>query len=202
MLPLDIGTSLGHGWQNLFYVITGIGFGFALERAGFGNSRNLAAQFYLKNMLVFKVMFTAIITAMLLIFWFSAFGLLDYEALFINPTYLWPGIVGGLIFGAGFVIGGYCPGTALVSMSTLKIDGLFFVLGLGVGMFIFGESIDQFRLFWETSGFYGEVSLQDAFHIPAGLMVFLVVVMALGMFWGAEKVETFFAKKATEGQAS
>ncbi|MBW2623418.1 MAG: YeeE/YedE family protein [Deltaproteobacteria bacterium] len=201
MTPFDIGTSLGHGWLNFFYVITGIGFGFALEQAGFGNSRNLAAQFYLKDMRVFKVLFTAIITAMLLIFWFSAFGLLEYEALYINPTYLWSGILGGLIFGAGFVIGGYCPGTALVSMSTFKIDGLFFVLGLGLGMFFFGETIDGFRLFWETSGFYGEVTLQDVFHIQAGLMVFLIVIMALGMFWGAEKVEAFFSNRVSGGQA-
>lgn len=199
MAPLDIAGSLGHWWQNLFYIITGIGFGIALERAGFGDSRNLAAQFYLKDMRVLKVMFTAIITAMLLIFWASAFGLLDYKALFIPPTYMWPGIVGGIIFGFGFVIGGYCPGTSIVSMATLKLDGLFFVLGLGIGMIIFGETIGSFKVFWETSGFYGEVTLMDAFHLSAGVVVFGVVLMALGMFWGAEKIEAYFASKEKGG---
>ena len=195
MAPIDIGGSLGHLWQNLFYVITGFGFGFALERAGFGDSRKLAAQFYLKDMRVLKVMFTAILTAMLLIFWAGALGLLDYSALFINPTHLWPGIIGGLIFGVGFVVGGYCPGTALVSVSTLKIDGLFFVVGLGIGMFVFGETIDPLRVFWETSGYYGEVTLQDVLGIGAGVVVFAVVLMALGMFWGAEKTEAYFKSK-------
>jgi uncharacterized protein len=200
MAPFDIGTSLGHWWLNIFYVITGFGFGFALERAGFGDSRTLAAQFYFKNMRVLKVMFTAIITAMLLIFWSSALGFLDYSALYINPTYLWPGIVGGLIFGAGFVIGGYCPGTSLVSVSTLKIDGMFFVVGMAIGMFAFGETIDSFRVFWEKSGYYGVVTLQGLFNVNTGVVVTGVVIMALGMFYGAEKLEAYFGGKELEGE--
>ncbi len=198
MAPLDLGHSLGHVWQNLFYILTGIAFGFGLERAGFGNSRYLAAQFYLRDMRVLKVMFTAIVTAMLLIFWSNALGLLDYKAIYVNPTYLWPGIIGGIIFGMGFVIGGYCPGTALVSMSTLKLDGLFFVVGLCIGMFLFGETISIFRGFWETSGYYGEITLQDLFKVHAGVMVFCIVLMALFMFWGAEKLESLFAARGSE----
>lgn len=196
MAPLDIGGTFGPVWLNVFYVITGIAFGIALERAGFGNSKNLAAQFYLKDMRVFKVMFTAIVTAMLLIFWSNAFGLIEYDALYINPTYLWPGIVGGLIFGFGFVIGGYCPGTSLVSLATLKVDGLFFITGMGIGMLFFGETIDKFRVFWDTSGYYGEVTLQELFHVPSGVMVLAVVIMAMGMFWVVEKVESLLAVKA------
>ncbi len=144
-------------------------------------------------------MFTAIITAMVLIFWSNAVGVLDYDRLYINTTYLWPGIVGGLIFGVGFVVGGYCPGTALVSMSTLKLDGFFFVVGLGAGMFAFGETIGLFRVFWDTSGLYGEVTLQDFFGVSAGVMVLLVVIMALAMFWGAEKVEAHFVAAEASG---
>ncbi|MFO7560150.1 MAG: YeeE/YedE thiosulfate transporter family protein [Desulfobacterales bacterium] len=198
MGPLDINALLGHGWLNVFYVITGMGFGFALEQAGFGDSRNLAAQFYLRDMRVLKVMFTAIVTAMLLIFWSDAFRILHYDRLFINPTYLWPGIVGGLIFGIGFVIGGYCPGTAIVSMSTLKLDGFFFVFGLCLGMIGFGETIGWYRVFWETSGFYGEVNLPDLLGVKNGILVFAVVVMAVGMFWVAEKVEAYFASRQAE----
>ena len=199
MAPLDINTTLGHIWQNLFYVGTGVAFGFALERAGFGDSRNLAAQFYLRDMRVLKVMFTAIVTAMLLIFWSGALGILDYGKLYINTTYLWPGLLGGLLFGFGFVIGGYCRGRAIVSMSTLKLDGLFFVIGLMLGMFIFGETVRFFRVFWDTSGFYGEITLQAFFGVGPGVMVLLVVLMALGMFWGAEKVEAYFASKQFGG---
>ena len=73
----------------------------------------LAAQFYFKDMTVLKVMFTAIVVAMVLIFLTTGFGWLDFNLIWVNPTYLWPGIVGGLIMGVGFIVGGFCPGTSL-----------------------------------------------------------------------------------------
>ena len=192
MAPIDISATLGHVWLNVFYVLTGIGFGFALERAGFGNSNNLAAQFYLKDMRVLKVMFTAIMTAMLLIFWADALGLLSYSQLYINPAYLGSGILGGLIFGMGFVVGGYCPGTALVSMATFKLDGLFFVMGLVAGMTVFGETVDRFRVFYDTNGYLGVVTLPEILHLRQGAVVLGVVLLALGMFRAAEKIEQHF----------
>ncbi len=198
MFPLNIETQLGHIWLNVFYVVIGFGFGFALERAGFGNARVLAAQFYLRDMRVLKVMFTAIVTAMLLVFWGSQLGIVDYRALFINPTHLWPGIVGGVIFGAGFVVGGYCPGTAIVSMATLKLDGALFIVGLALGMFVFGETVEHFRAFWDSSGFLGEVTLMDWLGLSTGVVVLAVVAMALAMFWAAEKVERYFASRTRQ----
>jgi len=90
--------------------LIGIGFGFFLERAGFGSARKLAAQFYLRDLSVLKVMFTAIITAMTGLYVFSRLGMLDLSLVYLVPTFLVPQIVGGLLLGVGFVIGGYCPG--------------------------------------------------------------------------------------------
>lgn len=198
MAPLDLQASLGHVWQNVLYVLTGFAFGFLLERAGFGDARKLAAQFYLHEMRVLKVMFSAIITAMLLIFWTDALSILDFGKLYVNPTYLWSGILGGIIFGIGFVVGGYCPGTSLVSLSTLKIDGLFFVIGMMAGMFLFGETLPIFRQFWETAGFYGDITLFQVFDIPRSVVVLAVVIMAVLMFSIAEKTEKFFVRRKTE----
>ena len=64
--------SFSHATASLVAALIGFCFGFVLERGGFGNARNLAAQFYLYNMRVLKVMFTAIITAMLLVYLASA----------------------------------------------------------------------------------------------------------------------------------
>ena len=107
LLPLKLTELLGPAGETVVIVVIGAGFGFVLERAGFGDSRRLAAQFYLHDMTVFKVMFTAIITAMTLVFLASSLQFLDFSRVFVNPTYMWPGIVGGLIFGIGFIIGGY-----------------------------------------------------------------------------------------------
>jgi uncharacterized membrane protein YedE/YeeE len=197
MFPLNL-DGLGHAGVNALYVVTGFFFGFMLEQAGFGNSRKLASQFYLNDMRVLKVMFTAIITAMLLLFGLEVLGLVRPGALYINPTHLWPGIVGGLIFGVGFVIGGYCPGTSLVSMATLKLDGAFFVLGLAAGMVLFGETLGWFQAFFDASGAMGEVTLPQALGLPAGVVVLLVVLMAVGMFFVAERLEARFGSREKE----
>ena len=192
--PLPLTELLGHYGAYVVFFIIGISFGAVLEMAGFGNSRKLAAQFYFQDMTVLKVMFSAIVVAMVLVFAATAIGLLDYNLLWVNPTYLWPGIVGGLIMGAGFIIGGFCPGTSLVAAATLKKDGIFFVLGVLTGIFLFGETVDNFALFWNSS-YMGRFTLPELFGLPTGVVVVGVVVMALIMFWGAEKLEQHFGGK-------
>jgi len=186
--PLPLAELLGHYGSYVVYFVIGTLFGATLETAGFGNSTKLAAQFYFKDLTVFKVMFTAIIVACTLIFLTSALGLLDYNLVWVPPTYLWPGIVGGLIMGVGFIVGGFCPGTSLVAMMTGKIDGVFFVLGVLTGIFIFGETVSQIAVFFESS-YVGRFTLPELFGLSYGAVVVLVVLMALFMFWGAQKIE-------------
>ena len=87
--------------------LVGGGFGFFLERAGFSSARKLAAQFYVRDFAVLKVMFTAIVVAGVGFWWLAALGLLDLSVTYINPAYLLPQLLGGLILGVGFIIGGY-----------------------------------------------------------------------------------------------
>ena len=183
MAPFDLVALLGVTGSYLVYLAIGFAFGFILESAGFGDARRLAAQFYFSELRVLKVMFTAIIVAMTLIFLSTALGLLDYDEVWVNPTYLWPGIVGGLIMGVGFIIGGYCPGTSLVSMATLKVDGAFFVLGVVAGVLLFGDTVEYYNDFWH-SGFMGRFTLPELFGLETGVVVVLLVLMALAMFWG------------------
>jgi rhodanese-related sulfurtransferase len=183
--------------KPLFYIVFGlIGFffGFVLEISGFGNSKILAAQFYFKQMTVLKVMFTAIVTAMVLLFGAIGLGLVDYSLIWVNPTYWWPGIVGGLIMGVGFIVGGFCPGTSLVSMVTLKLDGLFFVLGGLVGIFLFGETVWMYEDWWNNS-YAGRLTLPGWLDLPVGVVVLGIVLMALFMFWGSEQLEHIFGKR-------
>ena len=189
--PLPLETLVGKPLMYLVFALIGFGFGAVLEMSGFGNSKKLAAQFYFKDMTVLKVMFTAIITAMVLIFLMVGLGVLDFNQVWVNPTYLWPGIVGGLIMGVGFVIGGFCPGTSLVAAATFKIDGAFFVLGGLIGIFLFGETEQYFDAWWNSS-YYGRVTLMDWLNLPTGVVVLGVVLMALGMFWAGEQLERKF----------
>ncbi len=171
--------------------VIGIGFGFALESAGFGNSRKLAYQFYFRDLTVFKVMFTAIITGMTGIVFMDAFGWLDIHSMYINPTYLWPGITGGLIMGLGFAIGGYCPGTSIVGLSTFKVDAVFYLIGIFLGMAAFGEVAPFIQDFMsgKASGFMGTVTIYQALGVSAGVVGFVVMLIALGGFSGSEWAE-------------
>lgn len=190
-----IATSAAHPWTYVIFGLIGFAFGFTLEMSGFGNSRKLAAQFYFTDLTVLKVMFTAIVTAMVLTFGAVGLGLLNFNQVWVNPTYLASGIVGGLIMGVGFIIGGFCPTTSLAAASTGKVDGMFFVLGGFFGAFLFSETETYFDNWYTNAGYYGRLTLDQVFHLPVGIVVLLVVLMALFMFWGAEQLERIFGKK-------
>ncbi len=195
--PLPLQTLYGKWGFYLIALLIGTGFGYSLEIGGFGKSTKLAAQFYFTDMTVFKVMFTGIIVAMVLVFGASAIGWLDYSRVFVNPTFFWPGVVGGLIMGVGFVIGGFCPGTSLVAVSTFKKDGMFFVLGLAAGIFLFGENVDAlFQGFWNSSN-WGRFTLPELLGLSTGVVVFLIVIMALVLFVLVEYVENRMNKRKT-----
>lgn len=187
--------SAANPWTYVVFAVIGFAFGYVLEMSGFGDSRKLAAQFYFTELTVLKVMFTAIIVAMVLLFGAVGLGILDFSQLWINPTYLASGIVGGLIMGVGFIVGGFCPTTSLASASTGKIDGMFFMLGGFVGAFLFGETEKYFDYWHTNAGYYGRITLDQVFNIPIGVVVVIVVLMALFMFWGSEQLERIFGKK-------
>ena len=172
----------------------GIGFGFFLERAGFGSAKKLTAQFYFTDLAVFKVMFSAIVTAMVGLFYLSVIGFVDLSLVFINPTYLLPQVVGGLVLGVGFVVGGYCPGTSAVGAATGRIDAVVCLLGIIAGLVVFGEFFPLIKDFY-TATPMGNLTLPQLLNIPYGLVVFLVVLMALGGFAGATWVEKRMAAK-------
>ncbi|APF18014.1 protein of unknown function DUF395 YeeE/YedE [Caldithrix abyssi DSM 13497] len=184
------------GTETSFVIalLLGIGFGFWLERAGFGESRKLALQFYFKDMTVLKVMFSAILTAMIGLLYLTLFGWLDLSKVYVNPTYLGAQIFGGLVFGMGFAIGGYCPGTSVVGAVLGRIDAYFFLGGILFGMLVFGEMFPLIEGLY-NSGFMDAAKVSDWLNIPTGLTAFFVILMALVMFLGAEWLETKFRKE-------
>jgi len=182
-------------------VAIGFGFGFVLERAGFGRADKLAAQFYLHDMTVFKVMFGAIVTAMLGLMVASGVGLIDLRSLSESAasyTYIWPMLVGGLLLGAGFIVSGYCPGTSVVATASGNLDGLFTFVGVIVGSLVYGE-IEPLVQAFHVSGEKGHLFLYDVLGVPAPALAAGVAVMAVLMFVGAEKVERRFTRKRLGG---
>lgn len=166
----------------------GVAFGFTLERAGLGNARKLTGQFYLTDLTVLKVMFSAIVTAMLGLFWLSRAGWLDLDAIAIPETYLRPQIAGGVVFGAGFALAGLCPGTSCVAAASGRGDGIAVAGGLLTGVLASGLGFPLFLDFYDSDA-RGVWTLPSLLHLPAGVVVFGVVLVALAAFAVAERVE-------------
>jgi len=179
----------------LLATVLGMGFGFVLERAGFGRADVLVAQFHGTDMRVLKVMFTAIATTAVGIALLSGVGALDLSKLVIPETFMWPQIVGGLLLGVGFVVSGYCPGTAVVAAGSGHVDALYSLGGVMVGSLLFGFVYPWVEGLYAAGGM-GVVTFPDLLGVPWPVVALAVAVMAVGSFVVAERLERRFAAKA------
>ncbi len=170
-------------------VVIGSAFGFVMERAGFGRAQKLVGQFYGTEFTVLKVMFTAIVSAMVGAVLLSGAGLLDLQSVQFNyPTFLWPMLFGGLLLGVGFVVSGYCPGTSFVATASGKLDGVATVLGVVAGSLIYAEVEPALGAF-PNSGKLGVFTLSQWLHLHPAIVAALVVALAIGAFAFAEWFE-------------
>ena len=178
LVPDIIGNELNY----IIAIFIGIAFGFILEQAGFSSSKKLVGLFYGYDFTVLRVFFTAGVTAMLGVIILGHFGLLDLSLIYINPTFLWSAIVGGLIMGLGFVVGGFCPGTSITAAAIGKIDAMIFVLGSFLGVLIFGEGYPMFEKFYYAAP-WGNVRIFESLGMSQALFAFLLTFVAVGAFW-------------------
>ncbi len=186
--PLYLFGSISQTAGYVAALLLGIGFGFVLERAGFADSRNLTNIFYFRDMRVLRVMFSAIVTTLVGLTVLSWLKLFDYGVLLeysLLKTYLWPQLVGGIFFGLGFVVGGYCPGTAVVGITSGKLDSIVFVGGLMLGIFVFAAGFPIWGGFYKSAAL-GRVTLWQAFGLSRDVMTLLVVIMAFAAFYLAK----------------
>lgn len=181
-------------WLDLLIAfLIGIGFGFALEQAGFSSSRKLAGMFYGYDTTVLKVFFTAAIVALIGSQFLSYFGLLNLNLVFVNEYYVTSAIVGGVIMGAGFIMGGFCPGTGVSALSIGKIDALFYVLGGLTGAFLFAETYPLIQPVADAN-YRGPVRINEVLGLSPGAFTLLMIAAAIAMFWLAERAEKRFAR--------
>jgi len=176
--------------DRLIALAIGIAFGVALERAGLGSARKLTGQFFLRDFTVFKVMFTAIVTAMLGLFWLARLELVDLSFVFVPDTYLLPQAIGGLVFGAGFALAGLCPGTSCVAAASGRGDGAAAAAGFFGGLLGMGACYPLLKTFYESDP-RGVWTLPQLFHAPPGFVVFGIVLAALAGFAAAERIESY-----------
>ena len=178
-------------------LIIGIGFGFALEQAGFASTKKLVGLFYGYDFTVLRVFFTAGITAMVGIIILNHLNLLDISIIYVNPTFLWSALVGGGIMGLGFIIGGFCPGTSACAAATGRVDGWAFLLGGAIGIFIFGEGFPLWKELY-TAEAWGPVLMYEQLGMGREMFGIAMILMAAGAFVMTNIIENKINGKETK----
>lgn len=186
LFPLNL---IGEELNLLIAFIIGIGFGFALEAAGFTNTRKLAGVFYGYDFVVLKVFFSAAITGAIGIYLLSYYGYMDIKEIYYPQTFWIPTLVGGFIMAFGFIIGGFCPGTSICAAATGKIDAIVFVGGAVLGVFFYSFT---YEFLWEdlrNSGAMGKVNIADWIGISNGFFILILTVIAAVAFYAVTIIQ-------------
>lgn len=176
--------------------IVGIGFGFALEQAGFSSTRKLVGLFYGYDFTVLKVFFTAGVTAMSGVLFLGHLGLLDLSLIYINPTFLWSALIGGVIMGVGFILGGFCPGTSLCAAAVGRLDAFAFIGGSILGVLAFTETYPIIKPLY-TAQPMGDITFYELLDISPVLFGLIITLIAIFAFWVTSKIEDKITNKTS-----
>ncbi len=185
LIPMGV---IGQGWDLVIALIIGMAFGFVLESAGFSSSRKLAGVFYGYDFTVLRVFLTAALTAMVGLLYFGYMGWIDPSMIYVNETYIIATIVGGVIMGAGFIMGGFCPGTSMCAVAIGKIDAMVFTAGMFVGILIFSEAFSLFEGIY-YSNYLGPIRIYDFLGLTPGVFAVLLIIFSLVAFIGARIIQ-------------
>ncbi len=177
-------------------LLIGIAFGFVLEQAGFSSTKKLVGLFYGYDFTVLRVFFTAGVTAMAGVLILGHYGLLELDVIYVNPTFVKSALLGGSIMGAGFIIGGFCPGTSVCALAVGKLDGLAFIGGSLIGVFAFTEGFPLIENIYEANNL-GQVKISTYLGLSDVTFGFLLAAMAVGAF-----VATWFIENRVNKRAS
>ncbi|HUI68575.1 MAG TPA: DUF6691 family protein [Nitrospirota bacterium] len=169
-------------------VVIGMFFGFFLERGGMGNPHKLTGVFYRTDFAVPKMMFSAILVAATGLCLLSDLKILDMSRVWIIPTFLWSQLVGGALFGLGYLVSGYCPGTAAAGLASGRLDALVTMVGIGSGTLLFSVLYPWLEGFYKTSDM-GTATLPELLQVNHWALLAIVYVFAGIMFYAMERHE-------------
>ncbi len=167
--------------QLVLGLLFGLAFGFLLQKGGVAKYHVLMGVLLLEDFTVIKVMLSAIVVGMVGIFALYALGLVE---LHLKPTRYAANILGGLIFGVGFGLLGYCPGTGAAAVGQGNYDALAGVLGLMAGSYLFAEVSGLVGKTVQKWGDRGKLMLPELVRVSVATCVvvmasLLVVVMVV-----------------------
>ncbi len=180
--PFEFSRMTGLGIALVF----GFFFGLSLERAGLGNPHKLTGIFYLRDFAVPKTMFTAIVVAATGLYLLADLGLLDITRVYLIPTFFWPQLAGGVLFGIGYVVSGYCPGTAVAGLASGRLDALVAMAGIAAGSYLFAVLFPLLEGFYLSSSL-GAPTIPKLLGVNHWIVIIVLAAAAAGMFMAMER---------------
>ncbi len=168
----------------LYGIITGIIFGFLLQKARVIRYDKQLAALRLMDMTIVKYMFTTVLVAMVGVYLLKDLGLVKLS---IKTTILGGNIIGGLIFGAGWALLGYCPGTSLGALGEGRYDSIWGIVGMLAGAAVFAELFPLMKRTVLTWGNFGKITIPGILGINHWIVIVIMVILAVLMFRFFEK---------------
>jgi uncharacterized membrane protein YedE/YeeE len=162
--------------QLVLGLLFGIVFGFLLQKGGVGKYEVLIGMLLLRDFTVLKVMLSAVLVGMIGIYSLHAAGRVH---LHVKPTRYGANLLGGIVFGIGFALSAYCPGTSAVALGQGNYDALAVIVGLMAGSYLFAELsrwLDQTVSHW---GDHGALTLVDLIRIRASVVIPMMAAFVL-----------------------
>lgn len=169
--------------QLVLGTLFGIVFGFLLQKGGVAKFHILIGVLILEDFTVIKVMLSAILVGMIGIWIMHRMGLVE---LHVKPTRYAGNIIGGLVFGAGFALAAYCPGTGAAAFGQGNYDALAVMIGMMAGSVMFAEVSERANRFASRWGERGKMLWPDAVHVPPGRFIGTFAVLLLLILVGLD----------------
>ncbi|QEF99246.1 putative inner membrane protein [Stieleria maiorica] len=162
-------------------LLFGIIFGFLLQKGGVAKYHVLIGQLLLADFTVVKVMLSAVVVGMLGIYSLHRANLVEFH---IKPTRLASNVIGGLLFGCGFALSAYCPGTGAAAVGQGNFDAIAMMAGMVAGSYVFAEASGWISRHLDPIGDKGKLTLMDLLPlgrtaITFGTAALLVVVLVV-----------------------
>jgi len=165
--------------ELLLGIITGIIFGFLLQKGQVLRFEKQVGFLLLKDMTIIKFMFSAIIVGMVGLYFLNDLGAIDLK---IKGTVIGAQVIGGLIFGIGWALAGYCPGTSVGALGEGRVHALWVVLGMISGAALYAEAYPIMKKTVLTWGDLGKITIPDVVHLNHWIVIIVFIVVILALF--------------------
>jgi hypothetical protein len=170
--------------ELIYGVITGVIFGFLLQKGRVIRYDKQIGALLLTDMTIVKFMLTTILVAMVGVYLLVDLGL---AKLSLKATILGGNIIGGLIFGFGWAILGYCPGTQMGALGEGRWDALWGIIGMLAGAALFAESYPTLKATVLTWGDFGKITIPQILGVNHWPVIVVMVVLGMLLFRWFEK---------------